>query len=135
MNYIKRLKAELAEKDAEVEALRGGMRNLLDYMSQEKFRSWDYVNTQDIVLRVQEIERASLDAGNVAFLQSAHGDAARCSGSCNTPLCERSRCHSEQCEEASAHRGWVCDQTHDGVTKLPRANSIAAALALVEVGS
>jgi hypothetical protein len=65
MNYIKRMKKEAKEKDAQIEALEKGLSGILAYIGSDKFRTGElqgYVNVIDIELRVRE----TLDSALVA---------------------------------------------------------------------
>ncbi len=58
MNHIKKLQLQLAAANAEVAALKAGMESLERYARSDKFAAHTYVNTADILLRLQEQRQA-----------------------------------------------------------------------------
>lgn len=62
MNYIKRLEAESANKDAQIKALSEGLKGLRSYMLSSKFNQDTTVQTGDILRWIDAIEGAQRDA-------------------------------------------------------------------------
>ena len=77
VNHITSLQAQIIAQNAELQAIRDGLSSLVAYVTSAKFHitafSTDvdmagYVNTDDIVLRINEIKRRAQDAESTAYM-------------------------------------------------------------------
>ncbi len=65
-NFIQTLQSENKAQAREIQALRDGLRDLLSYVTSAKFTACEgpllnYVNVQDVTLRIREIENFATD--------------------------------------------------------------------------
>lgn len=60
--YVRQLDAECRAAKAELEAIENGLRELRIYLLAPKFSTNRYVNVDDVLLRMEEIRSAGLQA-------------------------------------------------------------------------
>ena len=65
MNYITKLRTEIASQQAEIAALRDGMRDLLAHVASSKFHGPEnaWISTVDVTRLIHEIEHNGTIAG------------------------------------------------------------------------
>ena len=63
MNYITRLRKELAQEKAQIAAFKNSLDCLENYVRSEKFRQEPMVSVIDIIVRIQDARNNAFDAG------------------------------------------------------------------------
>jgi len=66
-NHIANQATQIVAKDAELQAMRDGMSDLITYLTSSKFAEDRSVNVNDVILRVREIQAFAGDASNAAY--------------------------------------------------------------------